>query len=174
MLHGVVVASRMNPNSSRSFTFLTPTCFSSRGYGTLGSPIFLLFLPHGLRLLLADPIKRWSRFKSEAKRRGMPVFLDIDDHVHLTHCPCIYCGVRGTIKLRIGSGRIDSERGYTQRNCVPACHLCNSMKGGMTPEDFFDHIRTILSHVDTWGGPIASLIPHFWLRPETKEEVMDV
>ena len=124
--------------------------------------------------LMADPIQRWSRFKSEAKRRGIPVSLDIDDHLHLTHCPCIYCGFRGTIKLRIGLDRIDSERGYTQRNCVPACHLCNSMKGGMAPEDFFDHIRAILSHVDARSGPIAPPIPDFWLRPETEEEVMDV
>ena len=123
---------------------------------------------------MADPIKRWSRFKSEAKRRGIPITLDIDDHIHLTHSPCIYCGVRGTIKLRIGLDRLDSARGYTQRNCVPACHLCNSMKGGMAPGDFFGHIRTILSHVDARSGPIASPIPYFWLRPETEEEARDV
>ena len=119
---------------------------------------------------MVDPIKRWSRFKSEAKRRGIPVFLDIDDHFHLTHSSCIYCGVRGTIKLRIGLDRLDSALGYTQRNCVPACHLCNSMKGGMAPEDFFDHLRLVLSHADARTSPIASPIPHFWLRPEAEEE----
>ena len=119
---------------------------------------------------MADPIKRWSRFKSEAKRRGIPITLDIDDHIHLTHSPCIYCGVRGTIKLRIGLDRLDSARGYTQRNCVPACHLCNSMKGAMVPGDFLGHIRRILSHVDARSGPIESPIPYFWLRPEVEEE----
>ena len=122
---------------------------------------------------MMDPIKRWSRFKSEARRRGIPFSIDGDDHFFLTHRPCIYCGVRGTIKLRIGLDRLDSAQGYTQRNCVPACHLCNSMKGGMAVRDFLGHIRRVLSHVEARKMPIESPIPWQWLRPEAEGSHVD-
>lgn len=45
-----------------------------------------------------------------------------------------------------GVDRIDSSLGYTSNNVRPCCWTCNRMKGNMTEEEFYSHVRRIYAY----------------------------
>lgn len=60
--------------------------------------------------------------------------------------PCVYCGANDAM----GIDRVDSLKGYTPGNTVPACGRCNVMKLNMTTGEWLTHMRKILEHFN--GG----------------------
>ena len=80
--------------------------------------------------------RRYSRLKYTAKQRGVSVELSRQEFDAYQTLDCRYCGlpVSGrSAKDRsenTGSGldRMDSSKGYTNDNVVPACFLCNRTK----------------------------------------------
>jgi len=48
--------------------------------------------------------------------------------------------------LSNGIDRIDSEKGYTLKNCLPCCPICNMMKNNMGYNLFLEHIKRIYNH----------------------------
>jgi len=80
---------------------------------------------------------------------------------------CTYCGTpsrneynayaqSGPVKLRnsnfrylyTGLDRVNTNLGYTEPNVTPCCGRCNIAKRDLSPEQFFAHVRRIISH---WG-----------------------
>lgn len=71
---------------------------------------------------------RFSSGKTQAKRRGVPWTLTIDEHKKMLGNPCFWCG--GVLN-ETGSGldRLDNRNGYELGNVVPSCWSCNVLKG---------------------------------------------
>ena len=90
-----------------------------------------------------------------AKRRGLPWGLSKKRFIKLIFNPCVYCGsgfrtaktpYGKTSAIVTGVDRKDSSSGYSIRNCVSCCTVCNRMKWDLKEEDFFSKIKQILKY----------------------------
>lgn len=103
---------------------------------------------------------RATTMKAQAKKRGLPWSLSIEEVIHIIKDKCFYCGVepessfnayknRRLPKWRYtkelleqswiktnGIDRINSAKGYSLDNVVPCCKICNQAKNDMTSEQF--------------------------------------
>lgn len=73
------------------------------------------------------PGAKLSRLKREARLRGIEVTLTRDQYEELIARACVYCGA-ALPPAGHALDRIDSNRGYTPDNVVPACDTCNRVK----------------------------------------------
>lgn len=83
-------------------------------------------------------------------------FINFDDYVKKIDEPCYYCGVvkdsflkdrkTGFLLYYNGLDRIDSSKGYTNENTVPACKWCNISKSQMTTTEFKEFIIRLHNH----------------------------
>jgi hypothetical protein len=93
-----------------------------------------------------------SYIGNTVKKRKYIFELDVEKFKTLCIATCFYCGVEPSTPMDVGKGmkngidRIDSNKGYTLKNCVTCCWTCNRMKSNMTHLDFIEHIRKILNH----------------------------
>lgn len=100
-------------------------------------------------------------YRENAKRTGKVFTLSIKRIRKLTSSNCTYCGVApaqeskhrthdGKIRKNSppyvynGIDRVNNSLGYTIKNCVSCCKICNYMKQGLSQKEFFQHIRRIL------------------------------
>ena len=84
--------------------------------------------------------QKYQAIVRRAKSKSLPLDLTFDDFRCLKLSDCEYCGV-SEILLRyycevmgintpwMTIDRKDNNKGYTKDNCVPACYLCNKIKG---------------------------------------------
>jgi len=63
---------------------------------------------------------------------------------------CHYCDKKASndyrslgILLYNGIDRVDNSMGYTVKNCVPCCKVCNTAKSNMTQTEFLDWIKQV-------------------------------
>jgi hypothetical protein len=86
------------------------------------------------------PNNRYYECKRKAKDRWIAFSLTPTLHAQITSFPCVYCGeYQGTDsngQHYVGVDRLDSSRGYTQNNSLPACSDCNFGKNDRTIEEF--------------------------------------
>lgn len=45
-----------------------------------------------------------------------------------------------------GIDRLDNRRGYTVKNSVPCCTLCNYKKGNQSADEFLTWVRKVATH----------------------------
>lgn len=96
-------------------------------------------------------------YKRGAKKRGLEFTLTEEQFDNLTGADCYYCGI-GPMQYHEnlarhynggftynGIDRLHSDLGYTNDNCVTACGTCNLMKKQLTPEDFIEHCRRVVT-----------------------------
>lgn len=96
------------------------------------------------------------QFKANAKRRGIEFCLTPDQIRRITKLPCFYCGTKPLQKMQNrdsfgpyiynGIDRKNSARGYSIRNCVPACKWCNRAKSNLTGRKWHSWLRRITRH----------------------------
>lgn len=95
----------------------------------------------------------WRSYKASAVQRNLEFNLTIEKFIELINQNCYYCGA--SLELRTRNGiefyangvdRIDSSIGYNDKNCVPACKICNNMKWHFTKDEFFKQVKLILEH----------------------------
>ena len=69
--------------------------------------------------------------------------------------PCYYCGklADNTIELH-GIDRMDNTIGYTSKNSVAACKMCNMLKHEHSVEDFLKICEHIITHLKIVGGSL--------------------
>ena len=103
------------------------------------------------------------QYKANAKRRNL-VFSISDALVRkLTSGNCVYCGVPPMQKMHDkdangayiynGIDRVDKSTGYTKKNCVTACKICNKAKTDLTKKEWQDWIKRIVCfHVAANSG----------------------
>jgi len=60
--------------------------------------------------------------------------------------PCYYCGQTKTDAFLMGIDRIDSNKFYTEDNCVPCCTKCNLSKFNYSTKDFINHAIKIADY----------------------------
>lgn len=103
----------------------------------------------------------YSRYKSNAKKRGFEFNLTKDEFRKLVQKPCFYCDnntiknylheskkVNGGYKYISGVDRVDNTKGYSIENCVPACSICNIAKHHHSPQEFLIWLKHILENID--------------------------
>ena len=83
----------------------------------------------------------YSAYQRRAKYRRIPFNLTNEQFDDLISRPCSYCGAPPWN----GIDRVDSSRGYGVGNAYPCCHYCNRMKSSLSPKEFGQHIRKIVT-----------------------------
>ncbi len=92
----------------------------------------------------------FTNYKNTARKEGRCFQLTLDMFTKLTSLPCAYCGALPLETRRPGSygacaytglDRLDSSKGYTLDNVVPACKACNWLKRDSSVEDFLNWIK---------------------------------
>jgi hypothetical protein len=100
----------------------------------------------------------YHNYRSTARKRGRTFDITKEDFHDLTSQECHYCGqpLSNRTKDRNGDGffvyngldRVDSSRGYTLDNVVPACIVCNKAKTDMSCDDFLAWVRRVAAHTE--------------------------
>lgn len=94
-------------------------------------------------------------YKRGARRRGLSWELSDDDFDRLISQPCHYCGQPPSLKketrssatrLCNGIDRADSTLGYTPKNTVSCCRICNLAKTDMPYDDFIAWIARLTEY----------------------------
>ncbi len=97
-------------------------------------------------------------YKTSAKERGIEFRLSRRRFKSLTQLNCSYCGSPPSTIYKVsnngefiynGIDRIDNLLGYSPKNSIPCCKLCNFMKRDLSAKDFISHIKKINSHYNS-------------------------
>ena len=89
---------------------------------------------------------KFNSLKSSAKKRNLPLNISFEYFKNLKTSNCYYCGVSniflqffcevmGRKMPYMSIDRIDNTKGYIIGNVVPACFLCNQIKGSFFNEE---------------------------------------
>jgi hypothetical protein len=96
-------------------------------------------------------------YKKSAKKRGYDFELTESEFREKVTSPCTFCG-SCCQSTKVGSARTNGDfnytgidryvntEGYTLKNSVPCCKVCNYMKLDHDPDFFLLHIKRILEH----------------------------
>lgn len=107
----------------------------------------------------ASKRRTYRAYKYNAKAKSLCFTLTLKQFEELVRSKCIYCGaVPKQYFKRIGTGdngkflcngidRINNAKGYTLKNCVPCCGICNHAKGTMTRRRFKAWLRKVADYV---------------------------
>lgn len=120
-------------------------------------------LPHGE----ASRNQVYAGYRHKAREAGILFTLTADQFSRIVTKACFYCGSTPSNihKSSHGTGdfvyngidRIDSKRGYTISNTVPACRVCNFAKSNHSQGDFIAWIKRAHDHLSNnamaaqWG-----------------------
>lgn len=97
-----------------------------------------------IRKLYRDsPNGKLTKYKSNAKERGINFNLEFEFFNSLLNLNCHYCGKENAN----GVDRIDSSKDYQTDNVVPCCKTCNQMKMALSYETFLKQIKLIYSNL---------------------------
>jgi hypothetical protein len=84
----------------------------------------------------------WYDFKNGAIKRDLELTIDFEKFKDIVIRPCFFCG-EFSLSNYNGVDRYDNRKGYISSNCVACCTMCNIMKGGKTPHEFHEKIKSI-------------------------------
>lgn len=90
-----------------------------------------------------------------ATKRKLAFELSFEEFGKLTKGDCAYCGTEPKAVWKNSGGsseyvangvdRVNPNVGYVASNCVPCCKICNYMKHKLSEQEFFNHIKRIVS-----------------------------
>jgi len=86
------------------------------------------------------PKRKFTIYKSCAKKRGIEFNLSFEDFMEYWQQPCSYCG--DEIKT-IGIDRFYNNKGYTKDNILSCCAFCNRAKHACTPQEWTEWIQRL-------------------------------
>ena len=98
-------------------------------------------------------IKRlYSLHKANCRKRTKDTSLSIELFGDLSQSRCAYCGSKPSNILKYsglefaysGIDRVDSSIGYRRDNVLSCCSFCNSLKGAMATNTWFDFLNSII------------------------------
>lgn len=102
-------------------------------------------------------LKLFSRYKSGAKKRGLLFEINELEFESLILKNCHYCNSKPNTNAKYiyknnnvnsfkynGIDRVDNTIGYTYKNCVTACNICNRAKNNLTYNVFKNWIENII------------------------------
>lgn len=98
----------------------------------------------------------YATYRWHAEKRQLPFELDKDDFKSLTSDLCFYCGKKPeqvfhgssckTAYTYNGIDRQNNQFGYTHKNSVSCCGVCNDMKRTRTVEEFISACASIANY----------------------------
>ena len=104
--------------------------------------------------------KLFETYINNSKKRGYNFDITKEEFRVLTKQKCNYCGCEPSQISSYGSNngsylhngvdRVDNTKGYQIDNVVTCCEICNKMKRVMTKQQFFNHIKKIVSYSCLW------------------------
>lgn len=89
--------------------------------------------------------RKISSFSADAKRRGLRLEYNYEEIGAFMKTECNYCGSNDSYN---GLDRVDSSCGYLKGNTVPCCERCNRAKSSFSKDDFLNHCRKIIKHME--------------------------
>ena len=87
---------------------------------------------------------RWQMYRANAKKRGLPFKLTIQQFAEFWQKPCSYCG--SEIET-VGIDRVDSSLGYVEGNLVSCCWICNQSKNDLQMSEWISHLKAVLKNL---------------------------
>lgn len=99
----------------------------------------------------------YNRYKKNATDRNMDFGLTKQEFQHITSQNCFYCNSppsQGDWKDKRNNGqyihngidRIDNDLGYTLKNSVPCCFICNVAKHSQSLDEFKKWVTGVYNH----------------------------
>lgn len=104
----------------------------------------------------------WHNYRAGATKRKLSFELSKDEFRYLVSQPCTYCGLPPSRELKThrnqempgrangilytGIDRVDSNIGYTSKNSVSCCFICNRAKNNMTMDEWESWLERIALH----------------------------
>ena len=98
----------------------------------------------------------YTTYQKGAFLRNIPFELTEEEFKKIAQQNCYYCDSkpmpRSSRKLNgefiyTGIDRLNSEKGYTNENCVPCCKVCNYAKRDVLVDNFLKWIVTVYNHL---------------------------
>lgn len=86
--------------------------------------------------------RKFQVYKYNARKRNLPFTLTFFEFLFLIEMPCDYCGAT----TEIGLDRVNNNKGYTRKNTVSCCYICNFAKYYRTPREFIEHCKKVTLH----------------------------
>ena len=104
-------------------------------------------IPHKTGRYTKD-YKRLYYYKRGATARNLDWELSTDKAYEMFRKNCYYCG--SLPQPLNGIDRLDSSLGYTERNTVPCCRLCNKAKSNTDLSEWNDWLRRVVDYYPTY------------------------
>ena len=100
--------------------------------------------------------KLFSMYQRRSKRINFEFDLTAEETLDLSKQNCNYCGSKPKNRYIVhedafyysGFDRINSNFGYTSKNVVPCCKICNKAKSDLSVEEFEKHVLKIAEHLN--------------------------
>lgn len=93
------------------------------------------------------------KYKRSAKKRGFVFRLKLENFITLVNSDCFYCGKPPGNKIRRvkafsynGVDRKNNRTGYTDKNCVPCCGICNRGKNNMGYKEWVKYLDDMVDY----------------------------
>lgn len=104
-----------------------------------------------------DVKTRLSKLKNSAKNRGYHINLDVNKYQELINCGCHFCGKDLSDENGYCLDRVDSKKGYTIKNVVPCCKICNRAKCDMDVMDFRSWVLKAAKFIEEQNNTVQKL-----------------
>lgn len=88
--------------------------------------------------------RKGKQYERNATRKGRALLENIES---LMMRDCVYCGEPAAEGNPNGVDRVDNDGDYVRGNCVPACTLCNFMKGKLDVATFLAQVSKISANM---------------------------
>lgn len=89
---------------------------------------------------------KFSKYRSDAKYRGIEFKLTREQFDELVKLPCYYCGGFTKGKTVNGLDRVRSSKGYVKSNVRPCCKMCNVGKLDYSEREYIEHCKKVAEH----------------------------
>lgn len=100
---------------------------------------------------IKDPVVQLiGSYKRGAIKRSLEFILTREEFEQIINKPCYYCNslpvlrnINKNVLICNGIDRENNNEGYSQKNCLPCCKICNIMKSNLSRDDFIEHCKKI-------------------------------
>ena len=117
---------------------------------------------------ISNPERHFKEYATSAAKRNIEFNISLEEFTDCVVKPCYYCKAYNETQVR-GIDRIDSFKGYSKDNILPACEICNSMKKQLSLKEFASHIdllyRNFVSSFSENIPEVEESLPSYRLRP---------
>lgn len=100
------------------------------------------------------PKGKFTEMKKDAKKRGIPFTLNINDVESIWEDPCKYCG---RITNILSLDRVDNSKPYEVGNVFSCCKWCNYTKGTGSMSFFYEQCKRVTENLPKELRNIGSL-----------------